>query len=134
MTAFAVETALYNKLTSDTELMNLVNGVYRGIAPDDAVLPYIVINLISSTDSYTLGTRLVVGYHYQIRCVDEGLSKETADQAMARVDTLLTRQDLAVADGAFWFAERRGSFEFVENDSGVVYQHVIADFAIEVSE
>ena len=49
-----IEQGLYELITSDSSVDDLVGGVYAILAPKGAVVPYIVYNRIATSDTYTM--------------------------------------------------------------------------------
>jgi hypothetical protein len=64
-----VEQGLYQLIESDGDIDALVNGVYWILAPKGAVVPYIVLSRVATTDVYTMngatGTRSAL---FQVDC------------------------------------------------------------------
>ena len=46
-------TGLYNKYNGDTDLKAIITGFYFTEAPQDAVMPYVVYNLVSNVPDWT---------------------------------------------------------------------------------
>jgi hypothetical protein len=64
-----VEQGLYTLIEADADITALVNGVYWILAPKGAVVPYIVLSRVATSDVYTMngatGTRSAL---FQIDC------------------------------------------------------------------
>jgi hypothetical protein len=64
-----VEQGLYQLIESDGDIDALANGVYWILAPKGAVVPYIVLSRVATTDVYTMngatGTRSAL---FQVDC------------------------------------------------------------------
>lgn len=127
----ALVTALRSKLTGDATLMALVTGVYRNVAPDDATYPCVVLQKLDGSDDYTLGRRVSTAYTYQARVDVEGGDLDAADDALARIDALLTDQTLTVSGSTVWVVRRIGDIsDYAESQEGRIYQHVGATYSI----
>lgn len=130
----AIEAALYQRLAGSALLDYMVRGVYRNLAPSDSACPFIVFNLVTGNDTYTLCRRIREQYTFQVKVIDEGYSGAIGAQAMDLVDELLTDQPLVVEGYETWLVRRAGAIpSFTEEDNGVVYQHVGAEFQVEVT-
>ena len=128
-----VSAAIYSILTNDTTLMNIVSDVYRNIGIKSATYPFVVYQHISGNDTYTLTQRVSEPARYQIKVIDKGYSAVNAKTAIARIDVLLTDQDLDVSGKETWVVRRRGEFEYAQmGEFGVIYQHVGANWMIEM--
>jgi hypothetical protein len=134
----ALEVAIYSKLTGDTTLMNLIDEVYNGIAPDNADRPFLVMQTISGVDSYTFELRMNTRLRYQFTAIDEGLSKATLWNAINRVDVLLNDASLTVADYDVKYIRRDRINSYAEMSgarfqrTGLNYQYVYADYIIDI--
>lgn len=81
---------IYATLTGDTTLMALVTGVYRGMASDQAIPPFVVISYQAGSDTVTANAvRLMTRALYQVTATGPaGMSPQLATAA-ARIDDLL---------------------------------------------
>ena len=129
----SLEEAIYSALANDETLSGLVTGVYNTIALQSTTYPFIIFQLISAEDDYTLTQRVREVYRYQVRCVAEGYDNETCVAAMRKVDALLTGASLSVSSYTFWYARRSRQFAYAETDfAGKAYQTVGAEWIIEM--
>lgn len=128
-----IETGLYARLSGDATLMGLVTQVARDGAAQGAVLPYIVFNPASDTDTYAFGRRAIEQTLYAIKACTAGDSHKLANDINDRVYALL--QDflaLAVAGRTVLRCERVDRLEPSEQGDGVVYRYTIDRYRIEV--
>ncbi len=94
---------LFTLLTGSAAVMARATGVYWGVAPQDAALPYVVLNVISGTDRpLYAGTDGFWEYRVQVDCY--GPERPTA--------RLLSRDVIALLNGY-----RGGSFRGVFIDA-----------------
>ena len=134
----ALEVALQAKLVADTGtggLMTLISGgVHNTALPDPAVYPYVVYQRVAGNDAYTFTLRINSAYLYQIRVVGQGLNKGALEDALDRIDVLLTRQALSITGKATWIVQREGDIpDSVEFLGDQPYMQVGATYRIEVS-
>jgi len=88
----ALEQAIWQRLTGDATLMAVITGIYNVAAPERAVYPFAIFQLVAANDSYTFRKRVATQYLYQLRIAGEGLDKEPLLDALERADVLLTLQ------------------------------------------
>ena len=97
MTVFShyeLQKSLYETLTGDSALMNLVGGIYDRV-PDDADFPYVTLGEMRGRD-WSCKTFSGMQYDIQIHVWSrEGGRKECA-QSMERIHALLHEQSPAV--------------------------------------
>jgi hypothetical protein len=135
----ALETALYAKLTGDATLMAyLAGGVHNMVAKPGVAYPYLVFQKVSGIDDYTLTLRIRTSYLYQVRIIaegapDTGYSSSTIEDALARVDTLLTNAALTVTGKTLWYLRREGDMpDMAAENNGRVLMQVGATYRIEL--
>lgn len=129
----AIETALMTRLGGDATLMGLVTEVARDGAAQGAVLPYLVFNPTSDTDTYVFGRRAIEATGYAFKACTEGDSHKLANDINDRVYALL--QDylaLPVSGRAVLRCERIDRLEPSEESDGVVYRYAVDRYRIEV--
>jgi len=96
--AYAGIEFLYNTLTGDSTLMALVTGIYRGMAADGTVPPYVILSLQAGTDTLTANAvRLLTQPLYQVSAMGPASMSTQLAQAAARIDDLLKRTQGSVA-------------------------------------
>lgn len=83
----AVQQSLYNKLTADALLMDLVEGVYDAV-PQNAPLPYVVIGDGSAETVPQLGAQLA-NCRMTLNVWTEGGGRKTALSILNRMHALL---------------------------------------------
>ena len=135
----ALETALYTKLTGDATLMGyLAGGVHNKVAKPETPYPYLVFQKVTGTPEYTFTERIRRSYLYQFRVIaagapDTGYSSSDIEDALARVDTLLTDAALTVTGETLWYCRREGGMpDMTGLDNGQVLYQVGATYRIEL--
>jgi hypothetical protein len=119
----AVETWMYDTLSGDTELSDLLpGGVYPRLAPEGENRDHIIVRRIArGTDDNTLGlSRGVVEAFYEVRVWHRGDDHSTISEAANRMDTLLHGARQEDADPRF-LMERTETIEEDETENGVTW-------------
>ncbi len=107
MEAVAGVEFLYATLTGDSTLMAIVTGVFRDVAPDQAVPPFIVLNLQAGADVLTANkVRLMSSALYQVRALGPASMSTQLAAAAARIDDLLKRTNGTVTGGNIGYCYR----------------------------
>ena len=92
---------LYSVLHGDTTLMTYVSGVYRGLAPATAAVPFVVMVHQSGADTINaFGVRLMTRFLFQIKVVGPAnLFSTELMPAAERLDVLLGGTTAGPASG-----------------------------------
>jgi hypothetical protein len=92
-------TFLFNTLSGDSALMALVpNGIFRGMAPDQTVPPFIVLSFMAGPDTNTANAvRMMTRPLYQVTVQGPAGMSTILAAAAARIDDLLKRASGSVA-------------------------------------
>ncbi len=135
----AVDTAIYSRLATDVAgtatgtLGQLgATGVYRMVASQGSVEPYIVFNEQAGTDSYTFSAQDARSLVYLVKAVDASTSGLRAAQMAERIDALLTDKPLSLTGWRNIRLRRESDVEYTEIDAGKTYQHYGALFRVDV--
>ena len=100
--AAEIEKWIHKTLTSDAALMGIVTGVWRQRAAQNARFPFVVIRLMSSVDTNTLGLlRVINNAVYQVVVEGEFENDYDEDGAVRRVDALLQSAERMDASPSF---------------------------------
>lgn len=132
-------------LTADTALLEGAGAalsiaqrasVHNTIAPADTAYPYAVFQMVGGPPPHNaLGQRAYWECLYQVRVIDEGPSRATILQALARIDALLERASLTVTGAAVKGILRDAPLPAMsEVEAGTVYQQVGAQWRFWVQE
>jgi len=128
-----VDQALYEALTGDANIMNVVTGVYSAIAPPSATYPFIVFQEQSGTDDYVFarcGWRNLV---YLVKCIDKSPSAKRAGEVYDLINAALHDASLSVPGHAVLYIRRESDVKYAEVSNGVMYWHVGARYRITVA-
>ena len=132
-----IDVALFGLLDGDAELKALgATGVYRlGAVPREARRPFVAFGSYApAPDAYTLGGWASASHQYVVKAVDEGQSAQRAQALAARVQALLTGQELAVAGYTVPVCRRQRAIEYDEVAGATVYQHAGGIYLIVVAK
>jgi hypothetical protein len=81
---------LYSTLANDATLAALVSGVFRGLAPATAAVPYVIMSHQAGSDALNaFGVRVMSNLLYQVKAVGPGNIFTTLMSAAERIDKLL---------------------------------------------
>ena len=136
----AVDTALNSLLAADVAgtatgtLGQLgATGVYRAVASQGSVEPYIVFNQQTGTDSYTFSSRDTRSLLYQVKAVGKGSSALTPAKMAERIDALLTDQPLTLTGWTNIRLRRESDVEYVEVANGQQYHHLGGLYRVDIT-
>ena len=136
----AVDTALNSLLAADVAgtatgtLGQLgATGVYRAVASQGSVEPYIVFNQQTGTDSYTFSSRATRSLLYQVKAVGKGSSALTPAKMAERIDALLTDQPLTLTGWTNIRLRRESDVEYVEVANGQQYHHLGGLYRVDIT-
>ena len=136
----AVDTALNSLLAADVAgtatgtLGQLgATGVYRAVASQGSVEPYIVFNQQAGTDGYTFSSRDTRSLLYQVKAVGKGSSALVPAQMAERIDALLTDQPLTLTGWTNIRLRRESDVEYVEVANGQQYHHLGGLYRVDIT-
>lgn len=92
--SFALQTAIYTALSSDTALSNMITGVYDDV-PEGTAYPYVVIGEDTAINN---GTKTLDGLQYTVtlHAWSQYRGRKEVKEIMARVYEILHNADLSV--------------------------------------
>ena len=136
----AVDTAIYSRLATDVAgtatgtLGQLgATNVYRAVASQGSVEPYIVFNQQAGTDGYTFSSRDTRSLLYQVKAVGKGSSALTPAKMAERIDALLTDQPLTLTGWTNIRLRRESDVEYVEVANGQQYHHLGGLYRVDIT-
>ena len=133
--SFAVQTAIYSKLTGDATLMALIDAVHDQV-PEDATFPYVTIGGDTAVD---FGTKSEQGQELTLTLIAWSRThgrKEVKD-ILARIYTLLHETELSVgleSPNEFAHILTRNEFEETFRDPDGLTQQGVARYRIIVQD
>ena len=114
-------TGLYNKYLSDAALKAAITGFYFTEAPQDAVMPYVVYNLVSNVPDWTY-TEDMENSLIQFSIFDNNSSSTTINDIYAKLTALFNWCSLSVTGYSHIYMKREFNILTRENDT---WQYVI---------
>lgn len=136
----AVDTAIYSRLAADVAgtatgtLGQLgATNVYRALASQGSVEPYVIFNEQAGTDSYTFSARDARSLLYQVKAVGKGSSALVPAQMAERIDALLTDAPLSLSGWTNIRLRRESDVEYVEVANGQQYHHLGGLYRVDVT-
>jgi hypothetical protein len=131
-----VVSKVYDLLAADTGaggVSTLLGGrIYRDRVPAAASLPAATVTLVSHTDLNTMGgTRVVANTLVDVRVVGSGSSYATLNPVARRADVVLQEAGGTSFGSVVVKLRRTAVTQFIEDDSGVMYAHVVQTYRSE---
>jgi hypothetical protein len=129
-----VASLVFDLLKADTGAggVNTLTGgrIYRDIVPQTALLPAVVIALVSSTDTNTLGAaRVFTNNLVDVRVVSDGAVY--ANAIADRIDTVLSNAGGLKENVRVNELRREQTMAFIESESGKSYAHIVTSWRSE---
>ena len=114
-------TGLYNKYLSDAALKAAITGFYFTEAPQDAVMPYVVYNLVSNVPDWTY-TEDMENSLIQFSIFDNNSSSTTINDIYAKLTALFNWCSLSVTGYSHIYMKREFNILTRGND---IWKYVI---------
>lgn len=109
----------------------MTGGIYRGIAPAEAVTPYITIRIVPRDDLQIVnGIRVWSDLSCDVVGVGTALQWDALDRAAALFDPLLQAKSGTTASGRAFSCVRIHPIFFDEEDEGVTFVYVGGSYRI----
>ena len=136
--------ALVNALSTDSGVGGLtapvptglgVTGIWKGIAPEQAVHPVVTFHdYAPSADESTLSiARAWTTYRYVIKGIGKGIETQgQIEEISERLLWLLTDPVLSIAGHVLMYCRRESELSYTETSGGTVFQHAGGVFRLEV--
>lgn len=127
-----IRRAIYGKLAGDTTLDNLLatppsgwtHNIFHNYAPGEAEYPLVIFQQQADRPEYALGDKAFDNEFWTIKGVDRNDygDADPVDAIQARLDELLTDQQLSIAGGA--------QVLYLRKMSGIQYPETIGDMRV----
>ena len=101
-------TGIYTKFSNDGDLSGVVTGMYFTEAPQDAVMPYVVYNLVSNVGDWTY-TESMENSLIQFSIFDDHSSSVTINDIYEKLKTCYDWEILTVTGYNFIYMKREFS-------------------------
>lgn len=117
---------LYSLLSGDATLAGIpIGGVYRAIAPDDAVAPYIILQWMGGHDVLgSGGARIMSDLVFQVYAIAPSDQYDLVRAAAYRIDQLLDKASGTTSDGTVLACRRQQPIPLDEVVNGVVWSRL----------
>ena len=117
----ALFTGIYSKYSGNEALKAVITGFYFTEAPQDAVMPYVVYNLVSNVPDWTY-TEDMENSLLQFSIFDNNSSSTTINDIYAKLTALFNWCSLSVTGYSHIYMKREFNILTRENDT---WQYVI---------
>lgn len=128
---------VWSRLAGDATLAGIVGDrIYAEVAPEDAVYPLVVFNLIAARDTTATGAhRTLVRFLLQVEAIAEGRSFAGLRAAADRIDARLVSSETStvVVDGVTYTVlggHRERARAWTELVDGRAFTHLGGDYAL----
>lgn len=121
-----VRTAIYQHLTADTELSDLLTGIHHLKAPSNSEYPYAIFHRQAGTPAWTMGKAPAFKDElWLVKGVARGLKADAAEDIDARCEALLNDAPLSLEGKTLLFCLRESDMPpYSEADGGEAIYHV----------
>lgn len=124
----AIDAAIFTVLRNDATLTTLApGGVFRGISPQGASRPFVIVDLVDHFDEPEMGTATPAfeSVRYMIKAVDGSTSMTAASAAADRIYAILNGATLSISGytSLLCVREERVVYTEVDDASDNRYQH-----------
>lgn len=127
--------AIRSRMANDDTLTGMATGsrIYDRVAPPGTALPYIIFQLQGGGPD-NLVPRELLDMSVVIKVVTTGYATTTAEDIMARIDTLFDDHALSVTGyTAFWCKREAPDLDYTEEEAGRIYRHIGGSFRIRLA-
>ena len=119
-----LDTAIYDTLNVEAVPNEATGGVFNGIAPQDTEPPFVVFQAMSKTDDYFAFTGRGGSAVYMVKVIDRNIWPKAAGDIDTQIDSVMQDASLSITGHALLMCRRESDIYLVEDQQGVVYQHV----------
>ena len=132
-TSVVAEWITYTLTTAFANASGTAPVVYEGIAPVDAVEPYVVFAFVTAPSVNTIsGDTVMVRPYVDVQAVCEGGSFSPLTPIATAIQTALHgKRYQSTDDGSVFSCTRTDSLRYTEATGGKVYRHLGATYRIE---
>lgn len=129
--------ALFGRLSTDAELKTLLDGgaIHYGIAPEKALMPFVVFQEMSSVPNYRFGSLKNEREIWMVKSVAANGNRsgqETGELIANRVDAILHDAELNLINTETWYCRREYAISpFIEFREDSPIYHVGAMYRLE---
>ena len=119
-----LDTAVYAVLNVEAVVNEATGGVFNGLAPQGTAPPYVVFSAMSKNDDYWSYTGRGAEAVYMIKAISRSAWPKEAGDIDTQVDSVMQDASLSITGFSLLACWREEDIYLVENQDGVIYQHV----------
>ena len=119
-----LDTAIYNTLNVASVTNEATGGVYNGLAPQGTEPPFVVFQAMSKIDDYFAFTGRGGSAVYLIKAIDRSVWPKAAGDIDTQIDSVMQDASLSITGYGLLMCRRESDVYLVEDQTGVVYQHI----------
>ena len=119
-----LDTAIFSTLNVASVTNEATGGVFNSVAPQGAEPPCVVFQAMSKTDDYFAYTGRGAEAVYMVKASDQSPWPKAAGDIDTQVDSVMQDASLSITGFALLSCRREEDIYLVEDQEGVIYQHV----------
>jgi hypothetical protein len=119
-----LDTAIYSVLNVEAVTNEATGGVFNGIAPQGTEPPFVVFQAMSKVDDYFSYTGRGGAAIYMIKAIDRSIWPKTAGDIDTQIDSVMQDASLSITGHTLLMCRRESDLYLVEDQAGMVYQHI----------
>ena len=119
-----LDTAVYAVLNVAAVTNEATGGVFNSLAPQNTEPPYVVLQAMSKVDDYWSYTARGGQATYLVKVIDRSPWPKTASDIDTQIDSVMQDASLSITGHSLITCRRESDFYLVEDQGGVVYQHI----------
>jgi hypothetical protein len=119
-----LDTAIYSILNVEAVTNEAIGGVFNGIAPQGIEPPFVIFQAMSKIDDYFAFTGRGGSTIYMIKAIDRSIWPKTAGDIDTQIDSVMQDASLSITGHTLLMCRRESDLYLVEDQAGMVYQHI----------
>lgn len=119
-----LDTAIFSTLNVESVTNEATGGVFNGVAPQGAEPPFVVFQAMSKMDDYFAYTGRGGEAVYMVKVIDQSPWPKSAGDIDTQVDSVMQDASLSITGFSLLSCRREEDIYLVEDQEGVIYQHV----------
>jgi len=119
-----LDTSIYTVLNVESVVNEAIGGVFNSLAPQDTSPPFVVFQAMSKVDDYFAFTGRGGSAIYMVKAIDRSPWPKSAGDIDTQIDSVMQDAALSITGHALLSCRRESDIYLVENQDGVIYQHI----------
>lgn len=119
-----LDTAIYTVLNVESVVNEATGGVFNSLAPQGTSPPFVVFQAMSKVDDYFAFTGRGGSAIYMVKAIDRSPWPKSAGDIDTQIDSVMQDASLSITGHALLSCRRESDIYLVENQDGVIYQHI----------